>query len=365
MFDINEFVKVNVPSIILHNRKDYYVKGGIAYDKFFVNKTNSIDWDLVGTEEFDIFVEQQMQIYAKDMGLTVKKRRAEFNDLSMHQYGFEGYEAEKNDPFFLDVLIKSKVKSNDYYTIDNINYMNMPDFVSDLIITMIDRHKKADIYQVYINGSSISEDIDKFNHKNNEKFSLDMTLESLIILTLELYKKYILNKVVISLNKKILNDVYVSKLEKLDRDTSWSEYFKILNESPIDYLEKMGNKLNPNTYDILEKELEIYEEFSESFSEVASSVYSYQKTMNESEMTYKKYNKTVKRMENIIDISWKNLSDEFKIYLLTKCRNTGEDTMLIEVSDTCSSVFNCDKKYPLIVKDTSGCIDSKKLKLKL
>jgi hypothetical protein len=106
-------------------------------------------------------------------------------------------------------------------------------------------------------------------------------------------------------------------------------------------------------------------DFLVSFSEnVASSIHYHQKNVNEYHQTFKKYNKTIKRLENIINISWENLSDEFKKYVLLRCSQTGEHTILFNISRTCTAGIKCYNRKSVLVKNTLNCIDNKKLKLK-
>jgi hypothetical protein len=364
-FDINEFVDVTIP-VILHDRKDYYVKGGKAYDTYFLDKTNSIDWDLVGTKEFNFFLKNTMEKYAKSMGLVVNSRNSDFDGTPMIQYGFEGYEVEKNDPFFLDVLIVFEIKSDNYCTINNVNYMNIVYFVADLILTTEDRHTKATNYNKSITGGSDSfVDLYNFNKRYNEKFSLEIGLPKLKQLTVTLFTNYINTKKLNEVTYKILKELYVDKLKRLD-DITWIKYMEIINEDSRDVLDNMEGKISSEKFKESEDQLSDIEPFFSTFSsDVAGSIYAYQKTKAESETTFLKYHKTVKRLKNIINISWSNLSKDFKKYLLIKCEKTGQSTKLFNMSPTCQATVECNNKHIVLKKNTDNCIDEIKLKLKV
>jgi len=51
MFDLNDFLNVVIPSILYRVRSGYYyIAGGRAYDFYFKEKSNSIDWDIDAEE---------------------------------------------------------------------------------------------------------------------------------------------------------------------------------------------------------------------------------------------------------------------------------------------------------------------------
>lgn len=62
-------------------------------------------------------------------------------------------------------------------------------------------------------------------------------------------------------------------------------------------------------------------------------------------MHYEKYLKTRKRFDNVIDISWENLSIEYRRYLMSECKKTAnEKIQMFRISDTCSGYLNCSDR---------------------
>jgi hypothetical protein len=62
-------------------------------------------------------------------------------------------------------------------------------------------------------------------------------------------------------------------------------------------------------------------------------------------MHYEKYLKTRKRFDNVIDISWENLSIEYRRYLMSECKKTpNEKIQMFRISDTCSGYLNCSDR---------------------
>lgn len=60
----------------------------------------------------------------------------------------------------------------------------------------------------------------------------------------------------------------------------------------------------------------------------------------------------IKRITQIIDINWDNLSNEYKIYLLDKCRDL-DAIKLFNISDNCMAVLKCSSSN--IEKKTGKC----------
>lgn len=48
---MEDFMRVIIPLYLSKIDTEYYIKGGKAYDFFFNQGTNSIDWDIVMTKE--------------------------------------------------------------------------------------------------------------------------------------------------------------------------------------------------------------------------------------------------------------------------------------------------------------------------
>ena len=88
-FNMEEFLTIVIPSM-LTDRTDYYIKGGLAYDVYFKEKTNSIDFDIVGTPEFSEYITRYLSEYSSSFGINLiikPSKRVEKNGANT----FEGY----------------------------------------------------------------------------------------------------------------------------------------------------------------------------------------------------------------------------------------------------------------------------------
>lgn len=249
-FDFHEFIEVIFPVILKQSTKGYYVKGGRAYDFYFKNKTGSIDWDLIGTPKFNSCVHATLRSYADKNGLSlttriVPKENSPFG-YAMHQYGFQDYfYSDDKDPFFVDIIIHDNISPKDYTRYDSVNYINLVDFVSDLIITQRNR------------------------------------------------------------------------------------YNMVMGITPVDPYTK-----KPNT----KMQLVEHNDFANKMREII----------------YKKFLKTRTRFDNVIDLSWSNLSLEYRRYLVSNCKKSQKEIDLFYLSETCNSYLECDTKR--VEKNTKGCI---------
>ena len=347
--DIKDFTNVIIP-LILQDRTDYYVKGGRVYDTYFVDKSGSIDWDIRGTSDFQKYIEQQCQEYATRFKVKILKRLSECETIDcgnvpLYQYGFEGYEEEKGDPFILDILIDNNFKPI-YTTINKINYMNMIDFVKDLLITLDSRSSKLNVYSktLDIKISPIYNEVQKYNSEYKTNFDIQQNFSQLKISIIEYLNKYI-NKIKSTTIKNIIKENIINNISKSDNF--------IREETDVqDILE--------NTYPS-EEETEEMDEFVQFFEEfndkILSNITANIKNKLETNMISKKYSKTKKRTDNVINISWENLTDDYKKYLINECKKSSSNTpeiTLFNVNKTCQAILNC--KNTKIKKDTSKCI---------
>jgi len=131
--------------LYLSEIKTDYIKGGKAYDFYFRNKTNSIDWDIVMTAETYQTLSNMLRTYGKTLEFELK----EYNrgELSMIQLSFEKkdtvfYYDDTKDKFFMDCNISKDIHKSPIIW-NNYRYMNMTHFVTDLIETLSDRYKKV------------------------------------------------------------------------------------------------------------------------------------------------------------------------------------------------------------------------------
>jgi hypothetical protein len=342
--NITEFVNVIIPSILtLTDRNDYYVKGGRVYDIYFKDKSNSIDWDIKGNRDFQTYIESKCNEYSQIFGVKLLKRESkcptiEGDTLPMVQYGFEGYEAEKGDPFILDILIDDNFKPL-YTKINNINYMIMIDFVKDLLITLDERSSSLNkYYKVLKDTSFINEEVNQYNKLHNTHFNLE---------NLELqytdYLKTEVNKIKSDKVKKIIFDNIIDPINKDKEDIQ-------------DILEKSDATAEETAE--MDKFVDFFEDFN---SSIVSNIVANGKNKLESVTTSKKYIKTKKRTQNVLNITWENLTNEYKIYLINECvkrSKQSKEITLFDVNETCKAILNCTNNQ--IKKETSTCIKNQK-----
>lgn len=62
-------------------------------------------------------------------------------------------------------------------------------------------------------------------------------------------------------------------------------------------------------------------------------------------------------LDKVINISWENLSNEFKRYLLVHCDTEGTEIVLFNHSETCKAYIKCLEHDFQIIKNVSNCSD--------
>jgi len=350
-FNISDFANVIIP-LILNGRTDYYVKGGRVYDIYFKDTTNSIDWDLVGTREFLLYIESKCEEWAKIFNKKLLKRNAAFEDRNMIQYGFDEYEEEKGDPFIFDIIIDDTIiDDTKYTTINGINYMKMENFVEDLITTLDDRATKLKKYFNVLgkNGDSYKE-VEKYNKDHKTNFNLDK-LKNFDQQTIDHFNQYISKNIKEERVKKIIQDNIINKISNININ-------KHENGEEED-LQDILDKQDPTDEETEEmgKFLFLYEDWN---SDIKAN-FTLQRTGKiEKSIAFKKYIKTNKRTNNVININWNNLTDVYKIYLLNECTTKGsKEIKLFKVNETCKAILNCRTKN--LRRTTKTCIKNPEL----
>jgi hypothetical protein len=339
-FDLEEFIKIIIP-VFLQRSSDYYVKGGRAHDIYFKKNTNSLDWDIVGTEQFYLSIKNFMGVYATKFGLNVKEN---YNyDFEMYQLGFEDYLVDNGDPFFIDVNISKNTQ--DYTLLNNIRYMTMEKFLVDLITSVLpDRYQRANQYYETITNKPLKV-IAKFAKSYKLKIpKTDITFENVFGNSW--------NQVVNYVKTNLPNEIYenietliINKINSEDQLT-YEKYKKIVKDSEIDdYMEIVEDADDDEN---TEKLTNVIDLFRIDYDELLFTVANLYEIVEASEMIFRKYKKTVDRYNNIIDITWDNLSDIYKMYIVSNC---SKDILEIyNISDTCTAYINCDGKS--IIKNT-------------
>ena len=337
--NITDFANVIIP-VILYGRTDYYVKGGRVHDIYFKDSTNSIDWDLVGTKQFLSYVESKCEEWAKKFDKTLITNTAAFGDHRMIQYGFQEYEEEKGDPYIFDILIYDNITKKEYTTINGINYMKMENFVEDLIITL---HERAIFSKNYFKVSDEPDrDVKEYNKKHGTNFNLDQ-LEDFDQQTIDHFKNYI---------KKI-------KSEKVKEIIQDSIINKIINKGEEDDPQSILYDMEPTKKEVkeLDKFVDFYEDWN---SEINANVRQQRLVKIEKSKYIKKYIKTNKRTNNVINIKWENLTDVYKTYLINECiTNRSREIELFKVNETCKAILNCRTNN--VRSTTKKCIKNPEL----
>lgn len=118
-------------------------------------------------------------------------------------------------------------------------------------------------------------------------------------------------------------------------------------------LEDLWDELPDKTDEDEESWEKITEYLSDYFSDIVNNWYAYKQNIAEELLYQGKYYKTSKRIGNVVDISWENLSDVYKIYLLSQCGNKGEIS-LFDLSATCQAILDCKNFF--IKSNTGECI---------
>jgi hypothetical protein len=356
-FDIIEFNNVLIPVLLKRMPEPYYIKGGRAYDAYFKDSTNSSDWDIVTNRAGVSFIETYMTQYASRTGVSIQRNETSFligrETVPMVQFGFRDYDIE-GDPFLLDILIVEKELHGT--PISEFYFMPIIDFISDLIITLGDRDKKLTKYKNSMKpiGPVVNE-AKKFNKRYGSNFDIT-NISSCIELrdiSLPIISEYI-SKNGTPLVSRLFIEEYVEKLRDLDLRGAVTDcidkYYKIQLESDIDSKWESEEEKTDEDEDSYSG---LTDYMSDYFNDIVDGVLSFRKNKLETENISKKYLKTLKRMGNAIDISWENLSDGYKIHLLSRCGDEPEID-LFNLSSTCTAHLSCKDFF--ISKNTSGCV---------
>ena len=342
-FDINNFANVTIP-LILSYRNDYYIKGGRAYDVYFKDSQPSADWDVVGSRHFFEYLHGKLSKIAEDFGikLSVYETRNPTTDKPMVQMGFEGHEMEADDPYILDVVISESIH---YDEICDLNYMPLLDFVKDLLITYENR---ADQTRDYL--SSLGEEgpllkyAKKFNETYGTEFDINKSFEEnrdQIVYFLREYSDRLFPERI----REIINRGIIIPLETA-KDPSYEEVDGILK---ADLSEGVASEED-------EEKLWEFERFLvEDFAEIIAGSFLLERNKREYFQRSQKLRKTSRRFNNVINITWENLTCQYKIWLIKNCdRGAGDYLPLFDIDPTCRATLSCVQKK--ISRNTSGCL---------
>lgn len=334
VFNLSELIAVGIP-VFLHNRKDYYVKGGRVYDTYFKNTTNSIDWDINGTEGFDTYLRKFLLNIADKNGLNLMIKENSFIDHKLVQYGFRDlFYDDSLDPYFIDVIIGDDLF---YDTIDGINYMTLIYFVSDLVITQGNRLKQAKRYAK--SNPILLKGVDIFNETYDTSIDIcGKNVYQVLKETLPFLYTYTADNSTPLVNDIITKSI-LDKLDKLPPNSDYDTISKILaSDDPEEILD------NTTHTDEDEEDMSSITNFlsMEYGDDIISNVNALCANILESKSIYRKYLKTRKRYENVIDINWDNISDKYKIFLMNHCKEVGDTLTLFEINDTCKSILDCN-----------------------
>lgn len=360
MINIKEFNE-NVIPLFLQNtpEKNYYIKGGRCYDAYFKDTTNSKDWDLVTDEKTLDYLITRMTEYGKLLNIEVQRRDAEFPNIKgqyehMVQLGFKNFSID-GDPFLLDIIVRDKELI--YTTIDNLNYMPLLDFVEDIIITYDNRANMFDDSVTKTSGDAkkpIIKKVNRFNRKYNQNmdiFSIE-SCQTLIENTRNQFIEYIKSHALPKVGKLYID--FMNKIQKFNdfkQDNCINNYYDVYGKYDIeDIWEKIDNK----TQDDDDNFNYIQEFIYDYFNDIIGNWDTLDKNVTERKLFQEKYEKTSKRIGNVIDISWDNLSNSYKKYLMTKCQDNKEIS-LFNMGDTCNAYLKCGTQN-VVTRNTKKCI---------
>jgi hypothetical protein len=336
---MEDFMNVIIPLFLSKIDTEYYVKGGKAYDFFFRQGTNSIDWDIVMSKRTYEKLADQLRNFGKINGNWVLKETNRKN-FGMIQLSFEKHDKifyydDSNDPYFMDCVIEEDIKE-DPVIWEGIRYMNMTHFVTDLIVTLTNRY-------------------DRVRSQMQRFLKIKKTLGSMIpyVDNVDKVKAYIMEKV-----QDLDDKNAISKFTIFIRNYKPPEKLSNLGEIITNMLIDM-NHFDSNIDDMYDEKNEerpendkkILEELNDKISEIAEYFLLQQETK-----IISKYLKTYKRAQNVSKISWEHLSDKYKRYLLENCKGTTLD--IFSISNGCKAYLNCMSIY--IDKDTTGCFPNMK-----
>jgi len=369
-FNLKDFLDICIPAF-LQNRNDYYIKGGKAHDVYFKNITYSVDYDLVGTTSFKEYIESMLEGIEKKIKLKLLKRQTQFDGKYMFQYGFENFFIEEKDPYLIDLLIDINFKENDFTTLCGINYMTINNFMKDLLITKKNRYILTQKYKKSLDTTKFYKDFNKFKKKYNFELNFEQTIEmeninQLLKSSLDFIKNNLTN-ITNSISDEqtckfvddINNDLVKKLTESLNHSLSLYDIVRIINNiDHLDLLEASKITVSKQT----KKKIREIDTFLEEFNDILSEYNAINNTKIENISINKKYDKTMKRYKNIISINWNQLSDVYKIYILSNCykkydKNKHTDTIeLYDISDTCKAYILCHNGISIEIKtNTKDC----------
>jgi hypothetical protein len=363
--DIIQFNDLVIPLILQDiPAQNYYIKGGKCYDAYFQDTTNSKDWDLVADEKTVNYVINRMTEYGKKLDIEVQRRDTSFpniegDDEPMVQLGFQDYSID-GDPFLLDIIVRNEELI--HTTINKLNYMPLLDFVKDIIITYDNR---ANMVYNYVTATSkdaknpIIKEVNDFNQKYEQK--MDIFTESCQTL-IENTRKQFINYIKSNALPKV-REVYIDFMNKIqefndyNQDNCIEEYINIYSEYKDDEdreIEDMWDEIADKTKNDDSNFSHIQDFISEYFSDIITNWDAYRKNVTERNPLQGKYEKTSRRIGNVIDISWDNLSNSYKKYLMSECQNK-EEISLFNMGDTCNAYLKCKPQY-VVKRNTTKCI---------
>lgn len=346
-FDIDNFTNVIIP-LILSYRNDYYIKGGRAFDIYFKDNQPSIDWDIVGSEEFIKYLKESLTDIANKAGITLLENitRNPTTDEPMIQLGFEGYEMEPNDPYILDVVISDNIHG-DKITI--LQYMPFTDFVADLIYTLDKRADQTEEYLASLGDEGVlKKEAGNFNEKYGTNFDITKSFDENKQEIIEFLKVYIFHHFEDKNTRKIIMEKIVIPLKSLDNPT-FDEINKIISTD----LSRNFEGYDEEDIDSIEN----FEEFlTQDFNDILGGIFSLDTNKKESMKISLKFNKTFRRYNTIVNMTWDNLTDEYKIWIMRNCSTEAKGYLtLFNIDPLCKATLSCPQMK--VYKNTTGCIN--------
>lgn len=335
-FNMDSFLNVEIP-VMLHQVESYCVKGGRAFDILFKEKTYSLNWDIITTKENISFFENWLETYANDNGLRLIIMETQ-PDVTIRgekiQYGFEDYfYSDNKDPFFLNLLITDNFDRN-IITINEIKYISLNDFLAN-------KYEKPKTTNKY------SEIIVTMNNE------LEINLNTQIIDPLEIINLSLLeykNKLRSKVRDIFGNEsVYVYGLYE---DTFFNPFLLVFNKykSGLISLQDFLEEIDSIDYDGINENIKNYFDSDNIVDRLDH--YSNIPTI---------YIENIKVLllrdsSHFENITWDDLSDDFKQYLMTECDKQNDKLLTIfSINETCKAVLRCKDNFNIEISK-KGCI---------
>jgi hypothetical protein len=277
---------------------------------------------------------EQLRNFGENIGWILKETNRE--NFGMIQLSFEKdgqifYYDNSNDPYFMDCVMVEEIKENPVVW-NGIRYMNMTHFVADLIETLTSRHEKVQAKAA------------KFLKSKGNLAALITTVNSL-----DKFKVYVIEKLG-DLKDTYIRDTLIDFVREYKPPKKLLNLGEIITDMTID-MNKVDSDIE-DKYDEEGKEKPDHDKIDlENLGEHLSDIAEYFLLEGESNMVISKYRKTYVRAQNVAEITWEQLSDDYKRYLLGKCNGPKLD--IFTVSQTCQAFLRCESHD--IDKDTSGC----------